>query len=81
LIFLIPRNHAQFSDEKKEELLVHNKTVEFVADCNGKFLGAVLLIVMAIIPTFILCRSNLKSWGYGNLDMGAPLVLMLGCYS
>jgi ABC-2 type transport system permease protein len=49
---------------------------------NGKFLGAVLLIVMAIIPTFILCRSNLQS---GNareiLTWEAPLVLMLGCYS
>jgi ABC-2 type transport system permease protein len=41
---------------------------------NGKFLGALLLIVLAIIPTFIYVKviSNL-AMPEGNIDMGSTI--------
>jgi ABC-2 type transport system permease protein len=57
LIFLIPAHLcSSFQMRKTGTLECFNKTPEFWQIVNGKFLGAVLLIVMAIIPTFILCR-------------------------
>lgn len=77
LIFLIPAvTMRSFSDEKKQgtlELLL-TKPLTVWQIVNGKFFGALLLIVIAIIPTFI--------YGYvisdlgmpaGNLDMGSTL--------
>ncbi len=56
LIFLIPAvTMRSFSDEKKQgtlELLL-TKPLSLWQIVNGKFLGAMLLIVIAIIPTFI----------------------------
>jgi ABC-2 type transport system permease protein len=77
LIFLIPAvTMRSFSDEKKQgtlELLL-TKPISIWEIVNGKFLGAFLLIVMAIIPTFIYVEVvwNLGS-PEGNLDLGSTL--------
>lgn len=56
LLFLIPAvTMRSFSDEKKQgtiELLM-TKPLSLWQIVNGKFLGAVVLIVMAILPTLI----------------------------
>ena len=61
LIFLIPAvTMRSFSDEKKQgtlELLL-TKPLSIWQIVNGKFLGALLLIVMAIIPTFIYVKDR-----------------------
>jgi ABC-2 type transport system permease protein len=61
LIFLIPAvTMRSFSDEKKQgtlELLL-TKPLSIWEIVNGKFLGSLLLIILAIVPTFILCKSN-----------------------
>lgn len=77
LIFLIPAvTMRSFSDEKKQgtlELLL-TKPISLWEIVNGKFLGAFLLIVMAIIPTFIYV-AIIWSLGSpeGNIDMGSTL--------
>ena len=77
LIFLIPAvTMRSFSDEKKQgtlELLL-TKPLSIWQIVNGKFLGALLLIVMAIIPTFIYV-AVISSLGMpeGNLDMGSTI--------
>ncbi|WPR72991.1 gliding motility-associated ABC transporter permease subunit GldF [Flavobacterium sp. NG2] len=77
LIFLIPAvTMRSFSDEKKQgtlELLL-TKPLSIWQIVNGKFLGAFLLIVIAIIPTFIYVYtiSNLGS-PEGNIDMGSTI--------
>ncbi|GIZ08288.1 gliding motility-associated ABC transporter permease subunit GldF [Flavobacterium sp. UMI-01] len=74
-IFLIPAiTMRSFSDEKKQgtlELLLTKPLSLWQIVC-GKFLGAFLLIVIAIIPTFIyvLIISNLGQ-PEGNIDMGS----------
>ena len=91
LIFLIPAvTMRSFSDEKKQgtlELLL-TKPLSIWQIVNGKFLGALLLIVMAIIPTFIYVAviSNL-GMPEGNLDMGSTigsyfgLLFLIAAYS
>lgn len=77
LIFLIPAvTMRSFSDEKKQgtiELLL-TKPLSIWQIVNGKFLGAVLLIVIAIIPTlvyvYILYGLGLPE---GNIDLGSTL--------
>ena len=75
LIFLIPAvTMRSFSDEKKQgtmELLL-TKPLSIWQIVNGKFLGSMLLIVMAIIPTFIYVKviSDL-GMPEGNIDMGS----------
>ena len=77
LIFLIPAvTMRSFSDEKKQgtlELLL-TKPISLWEIVNGKFLGSFLLIIMAIIPTFIYVAViwNLGS-PEGNIDMGSTL--------
>lgn len=77
LIFLIPAvTMRSFSDEKKQgtiELLM-TKPLSAWQIVNGKFLGAFLLIVIAIIPTFIYVYviSTLGN-PEGNIDMGSTL--------
>ncbi|MFV8369950.1 gliding motility-associated ABC transporter permease subunit GldF [Flavobacterium sp. LB2R40] len=77
LIFLIPAvTMRSFSDEKKQgtiELLL-TKPLSIWQIVNGKFLGALLLIVMAIIPTFIYV-AVISSLGMpeGNIDMGSTI--------
>jgi ABC-2 type transport system permease protein len=77
LIFLIPAvTMRSFSDEKKQgtiELLI-TKPLSVWQIVNGKFLGAFLLIVIAIIPTFIYVYV-ISSLGMpaGNIDMGSTI--------
>ncbi|HEY4617785.1 MAG TPA: gliding motility-associated ABC transporter permease subunit GldF [Flavobacterium sp.] len=91
LIFLIPAvTMRSFSDEKKQgtlELLL-TKPLSIWQIVNGKFLGALLLIVMAIIPTFIyvvvISRLGMPE---GNIDMGSTigsyfgLLFLIAAYS
>jgi ABC-2 type transport system permease protein len=77
LIFLIPAvTMRSFSDEKKQgtlELLL-TKPLSIWQIVNGKFLGSMLLIVMAIIPTLIYVKV-ISSLGMpeGNIDMGSTI--------
>jgi ABC-2 type transport system permease protein len=76
-IFLIPAvTMRSFSDEKKQgtlELLL-TKPLSIWQIVNGKFLAAVVLIVMAIIPTFIYV-AVIYNLGMpeGNIDMGSTI--------
>lgn len=91
LIFLIPAvTMRSFSDEKKQgtlELLL-TKPLSIWQIVNGKFLGALLLICMAIIPTFIYVEV-VSSLGMpeGNIDMGSTmgsyfgLLFLIAAYS
>lgn len=91
LIFLIPAvTMRSFSDEKKQgtlELLL-TKPLSIWQIVNGKFLGAMLLIVMAIIPTYIYVEV-ISSLGMpeGNIDMGSTigsyfgLLFLIAAYS
>jgi ABC-2 type transport system permease protein len=82
LIFLIPAvTMRSFSDEKKLgtiELLL-TKPLRIWEIVNGKFLGAIVLICMAIVPTFIYVMA-ISSLGMpeGNIDMGSTLGSYLG---
>ncbi|MGG7034236.1 MAG: gliding motility-associated ABC transporter permease subunit GldF [Flavobacterium sp.] len=77
LTFLIPAvTMRSFSEEKKQgtmELLL-TKPLSLWQIVGGKFLGSVLLIVIAIIPTFIyvFAISNL-GMPEGNIDMGSTM--------
>ena len=77
LIFLIPAvTMRSFSDEKKQgtiELLM-TKPISIWEIVSGKFFGAFLLIVIAIIPTFIYVYV-ISSLGLpeGNIDMGSTM--------
>ena len=77
LIFLIPAvTMRSFSDEKKQgtlELLL-TKPLSLWQIVNGKFLGAMILIVIAIIPTFIYVYV-ISSLGMpeGNIDLGSTM--------
>jgi ABC-2 type transport system permease protein len=77
LIFLIPAvTMRSFSDEKKQgtlELLL-TKPLSIWQIVNGKFLGSMFLIVMAIVPTFIYVWMiyDLGS-PEGNIDMGSTM--------
>lgn len=91
LIFLIPAvTMRSFSDEKKQgtlELLL-TKPISLWQIVNGKFFGAMLLIVIAIIPTFIYVKviSDL-GMPAGNIDMGSTmgsyfgLLFLIAAYS
>ncbi|OUD33481.1 gliding motility-associated ABC transporter permease subunit GldF [Flavobacterium sp. FPG59] len=91
LIFLIPAvTMRSFSDEKKQgtlELLL-TKPLSIWQIVNGKFLGALLLILIAIIPTFIYV-AVIYDLGMpeGNIDMGSTigsyfgLVFLIAAYS
>ncbi|WP_418262609.1 gliding motility-associated ABC transporter permease subunit GldF [Flavobacterium faecale] len=90
-IFLIPAvTMRSFSDEKKQgtlELLL-TKPLSLWQIVGGKFLGAFLLILIAIIPTFIyvVAISNL-GLPEGNIDMGSTvgsyfgLLFLISSYS
>ena len=77
LIFLIPAvTMRSFSDEIKQgtiELLL-TKPLSVWQIVNGKFLGSFLLIIIAIIPTFIYVYV-ISSLGMpvGNIDIGSIL--------
>lgn len=90
-IFLIPAiTMRSFSDEKKQgtlELLL-TKPLSVWEIVTGKFFGAVVLICMAIIPTFIYVAA-ISSIGIteGNIDMGSTLgsyfglLFLIGAYA
>lgn len=77
LIFLIPAvTMRSFSDEKKQgtiELML-TKPLSIWEIVNGKFLGAFLLIVIAILPTviYVMVISHFGN-PEGNMDMGSTL--------
>ncbi|HEX9980139.1 MAG TPA: gliding motility-associated ABC transporter permease subunit GldF [Flavobacterium sp.] len=91
LIFLIPAvTMRSFSDERKQgtlELLL-TKPISVWQVVNGKFLGAMILIVIAIIPTFIYV-SVISHFGMpeGSIDMGSTmgsyfgLLFLIAAYS
>jgi ABC-2 type transport system permease protein len=77
LIFLIPAvTMRSFSDEKKQGTieLLFTKPLSIWEIVNGKFFGAFLLIVIALIPTLIYVAvvSNLGN-PQGNIDMGSTM--------
>ncbi len=77
LIFLIPAvTMRSFSDEKKQgtlEILL-TKPLNLWQIVNGKFLGAMLLIVIAIIPTLIYVYViSTLGMPEGNIDLGSTM--------
>lgn len=91
LIFLIPAvTMRSFSDEKKQGTieLLFTKPLSIWQIVNGKFFGAFLLIVIAIIPTliYVFVISSLGN-PEGNLDFGSTLgsyfglLFLIGAYT
>jgi len=91
LIFLIPAvTMRSFSDEKKQGTieLLFTKPLSLWQIVNGKFFGAFLLILIAIIPTllYVFVISNLGN-PEGNLDFGSTLgsyfglLFLIGAYT
>ncbi len=77
LIFLVPAvTMRSFADEKKQgtlELLL-TKPISHLQIVFGKYLGAVLLIIIAIIPTLLYVYTISKLGNpEGNLDIGSTL--------
>lgn len=91
LIFLVPAvTMRSFSDEKKQgtlELLV-TKPIPYFQIVLGKFFGAFLLIILAIIPTvFYVYTVTVLGKPTGNLDIGSTtgsyfgLLVLIGAYT
>jgi ABC-2 type transport system permease protein len=82
LLFLIPAvTMRSFSDEKKQgtlELLLTKPLSIWEIAC-GKFFGSLLLIVIAIVPTFLYVYI-ISSLGFpeGNIDMGSTIGSYVG---
>lgn len=77
LIFLIPAvTMRSFSDEKKQGTieLLFTKPLSVWEIVNGKFLGALVLIILALLPTvvYVFVISSLGN-PEGNIDMGSTL--------
>lgn len=77
LMFLIPAvTMRSFSDEKKQgtlELLL-TKPLSTLQIVLGKYFGALILIILAIIPTFLYVFTVYQLGNpVGNLDMGSTL--------
>jgi ABC-2 type transport system permease protein len=77
LIFLIPAvTMRSFSDEKKQGTieLLFTKPLSIWEIVNGKFFGAFLLIIAALIPTlvYVFVISYLGN-PQGNIDMGSTM--------
>ena len=77
LIFLIPAvTMRSFSDEKKQGTieLLFTKPLSIWEIVNGKFFGAFLLIVIALVPTYIYVWI-ISYFGNppGNIDIGSTL--------
>jgi len=82
LIFLIPAvTMRSFSDEKKQgtlELLL-TKPISHFNIVLGKYFGAFILILIALIPTFLYVYTVYQLGNpVGNLDMGSTLGSYLG---
>ena len=84
LIFLVPAvTMRSFSDEKKQgtlELLV-TKPISHFQIVLGKYFGALVLILMALIPTllYVYTVSYLGN-PEGNLDMGSTIGSYFGLF-
>ncbi|POS01996.1 gliding motility-associated ABC transporter permease subunit GldF [Flavobacterium croceum] len=77
LLFLIPAvTMRSFSDEKKQGTieLLFTKPISIWQIVLGKFLGAFILIILALLPTLIYVYT-VYNLGYpvGNLDFGSTL--------
>lgn len=77
LIFLIPAvTMRSFSDEKKQgtlELLL-TKPISHIKIVLGKYLGAFILIIIALIPTVLYVYTIYQLGNpIGNLDIGSTL--------
>ncbi|QYJ68007.1 gliding motility-associated ABC transporter permease subunit GldF [Flavobacterium litorale] len=77
LIFLIPAvTMRSFSDEKKQGTieLLFTKPLSVWQIVNGKFLGALVVITLAILPTFVYVFV-ISDFGNpeGNIDMGSTI--------
>jgi len=77
LIFLIPAvTMRSFSDEKKQGTieLLFTKPLSLWEIVNGKFFGALILIILAIVPT-LLYVYVISYFGNpeGNIDMGSTI--------
>ena len=77
LIFLVPAvTMRSFADEKKQgtlELLL-TKPISYFNIVFGKYLGALILIVMALIPTLLYVYTISKLGNpEGNLDIGSVM--------
>lgn len=91
LLFLIPAvTMRSFSDEKKQgtmELLL-TKPMSLLEIVNGKFLGAFVLLIIAIIPTLVYVKV-IYDLGLpeGNIDFGSTLgsyfglLFLMGAYT
>src|SRR5210317_65349 len=82
LIFLIPAvTMRAFSEEKKQgtlELLL-TKPLSHFQIVMGKYLGALILIVLALLPTLLYVYTVHELGNpVGNLDMGSTLGSYLG---
>lgn len=91
LLFLIPAvTMRSFSDEKKQgtmELLL-TKPMSLWEIVNGKFFGAFLLLIIAIIPTLVYVKVVYDlGLPQGNLDFGSTLgsyfglLFLMGAYT
>ena len=77
LIFLIPAvTMRSFSDEKRQgtlELLL-TKPLSIAQIVNGKFIGTLFLIVLALLPTLIYVKVIYDlGMPEGNIDMGSTI--------
>ncbi|VXC38817.1 Gliding motility-associated ABC transporter permease subunit GldF [Flavobacterium sp. 9AF] len=91
LIFLIPAvTMRSFSDERKQGTieLLFTKPLSIWEIVNGKFFGALLLIVIAILPTYIyVWIVSYLGNPSGNIDIGSTLgsyfglLFLIGAYS
>ncbi len=77
LIFLIPAvTMRSFSDEKKQgtlELLL-TKPISYINIVLGKYFGAFILILIALLPTLLYVYTIYRLGSpIGNLDMGSTL--------
>lgn len=91
LIFLIPAvTMRSFSDEKKQGTieLLFTKPLSIWEIVNGKFFGAFVLIVLALVPTLVYVWV-ISYFGnpQGNIDMGSTmgsyfgLLFLIAAYS
>ncbi|MFD2724715.1 gliding motility-associated ABC transporter permease subunit GldF [Hyunsoonleella rubra] len=91
LLFLIPAvTMRSFSDEKKQgtlELLL-TKPISKTQIVLGKYFGAFILIIMALLPTLLYAYSvHQLGDPVGNLDLGSTfgsffgLILLAGAYT
>jgi ABC-2 type transport system permease protein len=91
LIFLIPAvTMRSFSDEKKQGTLelLFTKPLSNWDIVNGKFFGAFILIVLAILPTVMyVCTISYFGNPQGNIDLGSTLgsyfglLFLIGAYT